>query len=162
MLHRRVIKAVAAATDVPAALWRVRSMKTCQVITGGHQRLVRIVRRVWFASFAAAGVELGRWIGAEGSVPLFSFNRTLQEPIMKKHIVVLVVLASIGGTPSAQSSVTVFGVVDLNGRWLNNNGVKQYSLSQDGLQSSRLGFRGSEDMGVGLRAGFWRNAVKGA
>ena len=52
----------------------------------------------------------------------------------------------------------MFGVVDLNGRWLDNNGVTQYSMSQDGLSPSRLGFRGVEDMGGGLKAGFWLEA----
>ena len=74
---------------------------------------------------------------------------------MKKSLLALAALGALAGAASAQSSVTLFGVVDVNGRWLNNNSVKQYSLSQDGLQSSRLGFRGSEDMGGGLRAGFW-------
>jgi hypothetical protein len=36
----------------------------------------------------------------------------------------------------------MFGVVDLNGRWLDNNDVTQYSMSQEGLASNRLGFRG--------------------
>ena len=74
---------------------------------------------------------------------------------MKKHFVALTVLGSVAGAVSAQSSVTLFGVLDVNARWLNNDGVKQYSLSQDGLQSSRLGVRGSDDLGGGLRAGFW-------
>ena len=68
------------------------------------------------------------------------------------------VLSALGlcvGAASAQSSVTLFGVLDLNARWLNNDGVKQYSLSQDGLTPSRLGVRGSEDLGGGLRASFW-------
>jgi predicted porin len=51
---------------------------------------------------------------------------------MKKTLFTLAALGAFAGAASAQSSVTLFGVVDLNGRWLNNNGVKQYSLSQDG------------------------------
>jgi predicted porin len=74
---------------------------------------------------------------------------------MKKSVFVLAALGGIACAASAQSSVTLFGVIDANGRFLNNNGVKQYSLSQDGLQSSRLGFRGTEDLGGGLTAGFW-------
>lgn len=74
---------------------------------------------------------------------------------MKKHLLALTVLGTLAGTASAQSSVTLFGVLDVNARWLDNNGVKQYALSQDGLQSSRLGVRGTEDLGGGLRAGFW-------
>ena len=74
---------------------------------------------------------------------------------MKKTLFTLAALGAFAGPASAQSSVTLFGVIDLNGRWLNNNGVKQYSLSQDGLTPSRIGVRGTEDMGGGLYAGFW-------
>lgn len=77
---------------------------------------------------------------------------------MKRHLTILATLATFATAASAQSSVTLFGVVDLNGRWLDNNGVKQYSMSQDGLAPSRLGFRGVEDMGGGLKAGFWLEA----
>lgn len=74
---------------------------------------------------------------------------------MKKHALVLAVLGGIAGAASAQSSVVLFGVLDVSARWLNNDGVKQYQLAQGGLQSSRLGVRGSEDLGGGLRADFW-------
>ncbi len=74
---------------------------------------------------------------------------------MKKTLLALAALGAFAGAASAQSSVTLFGVVDLNGRWLNNNGVKQYSMSQDGLTPSRIGFRGTDDLGGGLYAGFW-------
>jgi hypothetical protein len=77
---------------------------------------------------------------------------------MKKTLKILVALAATVTAASAQSSVTAFGVVDLNGRWLDNNGVTQYSMSQDGLAPSRLGFRGVEAMGGRLKAGSWLEA----
>lgn len=77
---------------------------------------------------------------------------------MKKHLTTLAALFVFAAAASAQSSLTLFGVVDANGRWLDNNGVTQYSMSQDGLAPSRLGFRGVEDMGGGLKAGFWLEA----
>ncbi len=77
---------------------------------------------------------------------------------LNRKQVTLAALAAFVSGASAQSSVTLFGVVDLNGRWLDNNGVRQYSMSQDGLSPSRLGFRGVEDMGGGLKAGFWLEA----
>ena len=77
---------------------------------------------------------------------------------MKRALIALVSFSAFCGAASAQSSVTLFGVVDLNGRWLKNNGVTQYSMSQDGLAPSRIGFRGVEDMGGGLKAGFWLEA----
>jgi len=64
-------------------------------------------------------------------------------------------LAAASGSAAAQSSITAFGVVDLSLRWLDNGGVSQVSMAQGGVASSRLGFRGSEDLGGGLRAGFW-------
>jgi predicted porin len=73
---------------------------------------------------------------------------------MKKTLLALAALGAFAGAASAQSSVTLFGVVDVNGRWLDNDGVKQYQMSQDGLSPSRLGFRGTEDMGAGLYGGF--------
>jgi len=74
---------------------------------------------------------------------------------MKKNLLALAALSAASGLAAAQSSVTLFGVIDLNLRYVDNDGVKQYQMSQDGLASSRLGFRGVEDLGGGLRASFW-------
>ncbi len=74
---------------------------------------------------------------------------------MKKSLLALAVLGAFAGVASAQSSVTLFGVVDLGARYVDNGGGKQYQLAQDGLSSSRLGFRGTEDLGGGLAASFW-------
>ena len=75
---------------------------------------------------------------------------------MKKSLLALAVLGAFAGAASAQSSVTLFGVVDLNARVVKNDGFdKRLSLSQDGIASSRIGFRGIEDLGGGLKAGFW-------
>ena len=75
---------------------------------------------------------------------------------MKKSLLALAVLGTFAGAASAQSSVTLFGVVDLNLQYINNgNAGTQYTMGQDGLASSRLGFRGVEDLGGGLTASFW-------
>lgn len=79
---------------------------------------------------------------------------------MKKSVLALAVLGAFAGAASAQSSVTMFGVVDLNVRYVNNDATT-YSLSQDGMASSRLGFRGVEDLGGGLKASFWLEAALG-
>ena len=74
---------------------------------------------------------------------------------MKKSLLALAVLGAFAGVASAQSSVTLFGTLDLNGRYVKNDGSNaRYSLSQDGINSSQLGFKGSEDLGGGLKAGF--------
>ncbi len=69
--------------------------------------------------------------------------------------VALLLLASIAGLTHAQS-VDVFGVLDLNLRSVKNGSAGTLkSLSTDGLSTSRIGWRGFEDLGDGLRAGFW-------
>jgi len=78
---------------------------------------------------------------------------------MKKSLLALAVLGAYAGVASAQSSVTLYGTVDLNGRYVKNDvpaGAKdnRYSLGRDGINSSQLGFRGIEDLGGGLKAGF--------
>jgi predicted porin len=79
---------------------------------------------------------------------------------MKKSVLALAVLGAFAGSAMAQSSVTMFGVVDLNVRYVNNDETA-YSLSQDGMASSRLGFRGVEDLGGGLKASFWLEGALG-
>ncbi len=80
---------------------------------------------------------------------------------MKKSLVALAVLASFGGAAFAQSSVTLYGLIDQgiakgNGGTAANvsaNGTdKSWRLQQ--AASSRLGFRGTEDLGGGLSAQF--------
>jgi predicted porin len=74
---------------------------------------------------------------------------------MKKSLLALAVLGGFAGVASAQSSVTLYGTVDLNARYIKNDGSsKRVSLSQDGINSSQLGFRGVEDLGGGLKASF--------
>jgi predicted porin len=82
---------------------------------------------------------------------------------MKKTLVALAALAAVG-TASAQSTVTLYGVADV---WLgsqkvetrpNGNvaftGVRQNLLNSGGYNGSRFGFRGTEDLGGGLKANF--------
>ena len=74
---------------------------------------------------------------------------------MKKSLLALAVLGAFAGVASAQSSVTLFGTVDLSGMYVKNSGsAKRLSLTQDGINSSQLGFRGVEDLGGGLKASF--------
>lgn len=77
---------------------------------------------------------------------------------MKKSLLALAALGMFAGAASAQSSVTLFGIVDAGVARLSaktNNGTKNVvGMTNSGLNSSRLGFRGVEDLGGGLRAGF--------
>jgi len=74
---------------------------------------------------------------------------------MKKSLLALAVLGAFAGVASAQSSVTLYGTVDLSAKYVKNDGSdRRYSLSQDGINSSQLGIKGTEDLGGGLKAGF--------
>jgi predicted porin len=79
---------------------------------------------------------------------------------MKKSLLALAVLGAFAGAASAQSSVTLYGLLDLsiaksNGGTQPNAGApagKAYNMQQSA--ASRLGFRGSEDIGGGWSAQF--------
>jgi predicted porin len=74
---------------------------------------------------------------------------------MNKTLIAIAATAAVSTSAFAQSTVTLFGVVDVGVRQLDNGGVRQTQLANDGLSSSRLGVRGLEDLGGGLKAGFW-------
>ncbi|MDO9094302.1 MAG: porin [Rubrivivax sp.] len=75
---------------------------------------------------------------------------------MKKSLLALAALTAFAGVASAQSSVTLFGIVDAAARNTKNGSAGSIkSLVSGGGATSRLGFRGIEDLGGGLKAGFW-------
>jgi len=76
---------------------------------------------------------------------------------MKKSLIALAVLAT-AGVASAQSSVTLFGVVDATLAVGNGTVSDRTQLTNSGYNSSRLGFRGTEDLGGGMSASFWLEA----
>jgi len=98
---------------------------------------------------------------------------------MKKSLVALAALA-VAGVASAQSSVTLFGIVDASISGYSSKSDLVYAnplavlqnplafygvpgslkqsktvLGNSGLSSSQIGFRGVEDLGGGLAASFW-------
>jgi predicted porin len=75
-----------------------------------------------------------------------------------KHYAALALLAALSATASAQSNVTLFGVADLGVRHVKNGDNSINSLSSQGANTSRIGFRGMEDLGGGLQVGFWLEA----
>jgi predicted porin len=72
---------------------------------------------------------------------------------MKKSLIALAVIAA-SGAASAQSSVTLYGLVDTYVGSTKTNGLSQTVVNGGGLQTSRFGFKGSEDLGGGLKANF--------
>lgn len=75
---------------------------------------------------------------------------------MKKSLIALAVMAAAGAA-SAQSSVTLFGIVDaaITHGSASNGGESWTGMTSSGYNSSRLGFRGTEDLGGGMSASFW-------
>jgi len=79
---------------------------------------------------------------------------------MKKSLLALAVLGAFAGAASAQTNVTIYGLVDaaITRHDTNAAGVKPtWTLDSSTLNNkngSRLGFKGTEDLGGGLSAIF--------
>ena len=75
---------------------------------------------------------------------------------MKKTLFVLAAAVLAAGTAAAQSSVTLYGIVDAAARQVKNGSAgSQKQLASGAGATSRFGLRGVEDLGGGLRAGFF-------
>ncbi len=75
---------------------------------------------------------------------------------MKKSLLALAIMGAFTGIASAQSNVTIYGIVDV-GIANENNGAAAGSVTRMDsgvLNGSRLGFKGTEDLGGGLSANF--------
>ena len=74
---------------------------------------------------------------------------------MKKSLLALAVLTAVSGAASAQSSVTLYGKVDV-GLVYDSGSTAGKSLRIDSgiTGGSRIGFKGVEDLGGGLKASF--------
>lgn len=78
--------------------------------------------------------------------------------MMKKSLIALAVLAG-SGVASAQSTVTIYGLIDsyfgqTKGTGPGQTGVSQTVINSGGLQTSRFGLKGSEDLGGGMKVNF--------
>lgn len=95
---------------------------------------------------------------------------------MNRTTLVAASMLSCATAATAQSSVTLFGVVDVGVSYYSaksdfyNNTASpaiplpsvtrsQTALSNSGTSNSRLGFRGTEDLGGGLASSFWLEAA---
>jgi predicted porin len=74
---------------------------------------------------------------------------------MKKSLLALAVLTAVSGAAFAQSSVTLYGKVDL-GLVLDSGSAAGKSIRLDSgvTGGSRIGFKGVEDLGGGMKASF--------
>jgi len=84
---------------------------------------------------------------------------------MKKSLIALAALSAIAGVAQAQSSVEVYGLIDQGYNKVESSGTTTTKTTTVGasvnsangsgnLNGSRIGFRGTEDLGGGLKAGF--------
>jgi predicted porin len=83
---------------------------------------------------------------------------------MKKSLLALGVLGAFAGAAHAQSSVTLYGIIDAGLTYVNKTGgniqgnatatSKNIYFNNGNLQGSRWGLKGAEDLGGGLKAIF--------
>lgn len=74
---------------------------------------------------------------------------------MQKTLLALLISAGVSVTAMAQSNVTVYGIVDVNMSSSKNDGAgANTAMSENSLATSRLGFRGTEDLGGGTKVEF--------
>ena len=83
---------------------------------------------------------------------LMAPNLTLEKIAMKKTLIALAVLAT-SGAAMAQSTFTLYGIADASLERIKGNGSVN-RLTSGGLQGSRFGLKGSEDLGGGLKGVF--------
>ncbi|MDY7573998.1 porin [Actimicrobium sp. CCI2.3] len=74
---------------------------------------------------------------------------------MKKSLLVLAIFGAFAGVASAQTSITTYGIVDMGITREMGGAAGNVTKLANGVQSgSRLGFKGTEDLGSGLKAMF--------
>ncbi|AMP01901.1 gram-negative porin family protein [Collimonas arenae] len=79
---------------------------------------------------------------------------------MKKSLIALAALGTIASAAQAQTAVTIYGTVDTGITYSNHNattngdGGSKFGVGSGNIDTSRLGFKGVEDLGGGLKALF--------
>jgi predicted porin len=101
--------------------------------------------------------ETGGWLWVLKQISVRAPCLTLEKFEMKKSLIALAVLAASGAS-MAQSTVTLYGIADL---WFGSvkseaagQSLTQTKLDSGGVNGSRWGMKGSEDLGGGLKANF--------
>jgi predicted porin len=84
-----------------------------------------------------------------------TINQNL-ETFMKKNIIAVAVMTLVSGLAAAQSNVTVYGNIDAGLQSQNHAaaGTSSTTVANGGISPSIWGFRGTEDLGNGLKATF--------
>ncbi|WP_321927425.1 porin [Paraburkholderia guartelaensis] len=74
---------------------------------------------------------------------------------MQKQLLAAAISIAFATLAHAQSSITLYGLIDVGIVYANNaGGHSQYQMSSGNIQGSRWGLRGNEDLGGGLKALF--------
>jgi len=76
---------------------------------------------------------------------------------MKKSSLLLIAAGLASSAAYAQSNVTVYGIVDSSIRYISNDnhdGNSNFRMDDGAVTNSRIGFKGTEDLGGGLKAQF--------
>lgn len=73
---------------------------------------------------------------------------------MQKKLIALAVAGLVAAPAMAQSNVTIYGVADAYFGFGSDNNNDISAINSGGLAGSRIGFKGSEDLGNGLKAVF--------
>ena len=73
---------------------------------------------------------------------------------MKKSLITMALMAACAVPAMAQSSVSIYGVVDAGLEHTNSAGVSNTSIVSGAQSGSRIGFKGVEDLGSGLSTKF--------
>jgi predicted porin len=72
-----------------------------------------------------------------------------------KHLLLALLVSAGATTAFAQSNVTIYGLIDVSMSSTKDKGTGANTvMSENSLNTSRLGFRGTEDLGNGLKAEF--------
>ena len=75
---------------------------------------------------------------------------------------IAVAAMTVAGAAFAQSSVTIFGIMDAKVAYGSGSVASKTQLASSGWNASRLGFRGGEDLGGGMSASFWLESALNA
>jgi predicted porin len=113
---------------------------------------------VWFNSANFPKTEVG---SGKSGAPV----QTLENLEMKKTLVAIAALAAFGA--QAQSSVTIDGGMDAGFQSIDYKGNKVNGFQGNGSSTSQINFRGTSDLGGGLKADFrvesdWSTVSNGA
>jgi len=71
-----------------------------------------------------------------------------------KYTLAAIAMAIAAPAAFAQSSVTVYGLIDVGGQYIKGSSTTVREISTGGLGGSRIGFKGTEDIGGGTFVDF--------